>query len=328
MKKISIIFILLLIVIIILIFLFFPFGEKKEGRNGKAVQGVEGIVISTQKPIKEAPLFSMFFPVKKEEIPLPQLGEKSGIAILFTSQGKEEILYQKNIDEILPIASLTKLMTAMVALDNYSLNKEIEVSKSAVETLGTSGMLSPGERMTVSGLLDLSLLVSSNDASSALAEIMGEEKFIELMNEKVKEIGISKTQFFNPHGLDDDKNHQNNVSSAYDLAVMTQYSTINYPKIWDILGTTQTTVIGRDSLGREILHQPRNVSRDLLLNEGVLGGKTGYTEDAGETMILAMKAPGIVDGNIVIVLLGMGIGERIPKTQQLYNWLLKAYRWE
>ncbi|HOK35293.1 MAG TPA: serine hydrolase [Candidatus Pacearchaeota archaeon] len=322
MKKTSIIFILLLIIVLILIFIFFPFGSKEEGKkNIEVVQGEEN------NPSQKI-LFSTLFPIRNEDISFPDLGEKAGIAILFIPQGKEEILYQKNIDEALPIASLTKIMTAMIALDNYSLSNEIEVSKSAVETEGTSGMLSPGERMTIEGLLDLSLLVSSNDASSALAEIIGEDKFIDLMNKKAEKIGLSKTHFFNPHGLDDDKNHEDNISSAYDLAVMTQYSIVNYPKIWEILGTKETTVIGKDSLGREILHQPRNVSRNLLSNEGVLGGKTGYTEDAGETMILAMKAPGEVEGNVVIVLLGMGIGERIQKAQQLYDWLFRAYRWE
>jgi D-alanyl-D-alanine carboxypeptidase len=187
--------------------------------------------------------------------------------------------------------------------------------------------LQPGEIITIEGLLDLSLLVSSNDATSALAEVMGEDKFVELMNKKAKEIGLLNTHFVNSHGLDE-KDHQNNLSSAYDLALMTQYSILHYPKIWEILGQTEKDVIGYNTIGREIVHHPRNVSRDLLSKEGILGGKTGYTEDAGETMILAMKAPGNVRGNIVIVILGVGIGERIQKAVQLYNWVRSAYIWQ
>jgi len=147
------------------------------------------------------------------------------------------------------------------------------------------------------------------------------------MNEKAKEIGLSNTYFVNPHGLDED-DHKNNVSSAYDLAVMTQYSLLHYPKIWEILGQSEKNVIGYGLAGKEMVHYARNVSAELLLRDDILGGKTGYTEDAGETMIVAMKAPGIVKGNIAIVLLGVGIGERIPKSIQVYNWLYNAYIWK
>jgi len=326
MRKLSIIFILLLIILFILFLIFFPFGGKVAKEEEKIIQEAE---ISreegggeTEQKLKIVN-FSTFFPIKNGGYSLINLGEKSGIAILFTNQGEEEILYQKNIDEEIPIASLTKLISAMVVMDSYPLEKEVEVSREAVLTLGESGRLSPSEKISIRGLLDLTLLVSSNDAASALAEIIGKEKFIDLMNEKIEEIGIQNTHFMNSHGLDE-KDHYSTVS---DLALITQYSIIHYPEIWEILGTEEKDVIGKDNLGREILHHLRNTNK-LLLEEGVFGGKTGYTEDAGDCMILAMEAPGKVRGNIAIVILGVGIGERIPKTKQLYDWIRNAYIWE
>ncbi len=315
MRKISILIILLLILLFILLFIFFPFGEKKEG-GGNMVLKEQGGGENAES-----------FPIRNPKAPEINLNEKAGIAVLFTPDGKEKILYKKNINQRLPFASLTKIMTAMVVIDNYPLDKEVTISREAVQTLGESGRLSVGERISIRGLLDLSLLVSSNDAASALAEVMGERKFVRAMNEKAKEIGLLNTSFVNPHGLDEE-DHNNNLSSAYELAKMTEYSIQHYPLIWKILGTKEKDVIGKDSSGREILHHPRNVARVLLDKEGILGGKTGYTEDAGETMILVGKPFGKVKGNIVIVILGVGIGERLQKSEQLYNWLKTAYIWQ
>lgn len=336
MKKISIILILVLVVIFILFFLFFPLGDKREGREREMakVLGEEGEEEEVKQSETDKKSFDdcsisscIFFPIRDETKPLLELGEKAGIAVLFTSHGEKEILYQKNIDEELPIASLTKIMTAMIVVDHYDLDDIITVSKDAVLTEGESGRLSPGEQMSVEGLLDLSLLVSSNDAVSALVEKMGEEKFIRLMNEEMERIGLYKIHFKNAHGLDE-KDHNNNTASVYELALMTEYSMLQYPLVWDILGTVEKDVYGSNGLGQSIHHHPRNVSRKLLEEEGVIGGKTGYTEDAVETMILTMEAPGIVEGNIVIVILGVGIGERIQKAKQAYNWLNTAYIWE
>jgi len=315
MRKISILIILLLILLFILLFIFFPFGEKKEG-GGNMVLKEQGGGENAES-----------FPIRNPKAPEINLNEKAGIAVLFTPDGKEKILYKKNINQRLPFASLTKIMTAMVVIDNYPLDKEVTISREAVQTLGESGRLSVGERISIRGLLDLSLLVSSNDAASALAEVMGERKFVRAMNEKAKDIGLLNTSFVNPHGLDEE-DHNNNLSSAYELAKMTEYSIQHYPLIWKILGTKEKDVIGKDSSGREILHHPRNVARVLLDKEGILGGKTGYTEDAGETMILVGKPFGKVKGNIVIVILGVGIGERLQKSEQLYNWLKTAYIWQ
>lgn len=307
--------------------IFFPFGAKRE-KSETAFKNLlyeegggeiyrerenENIYFQAQEAV--------FFPIRDWRVPPPLLKEIAGGTFLFSYQKAPEILYQKNIQEPLPFASLAKIMTAMVVLDNYELSKEVEVSKKAIDTPEEAGRLQVGERMRVEGLLELLLLVSSNDAATALAEIMGEERFIDLMNKKAKEIGMERSSFLNPHGLDE-KGH---FSSTYDLALMTDFSLEKYPKIWEILKMEEKTVIGYDWLGQEILHRAKNTNK-LLSLPFVLGGKTGFSHKAGDCMILAMKAPGKVEGEIILVLLGAD--DRTFRTGQLYEWLFKAYLWE
>lgn len=261
------------------------------------------------------------FPERRKK-DFPKLGERAGIAVLFDHQGARKALYKKNINKKLEIASLTKMMTAMVAVDNYKLNKVVTISKKAVSTPEETGRLSPGEKISINGLLKLALMVSSNDAAYALSEVMGEGKFVDMMNEKAQKIGMQNTHFENSHGLDS-KNH---YSTAGDLALMTDYCLLHYPEIWQILGKKQDIIKGRDYLGGTVTHWPNNTNK-LLGQEYVLGGKTGYTDKAGDAMILAMKAPGVVDGNVILVLLGMGVAERIPRTQNLYDWVVWGWNW-
>lgn len=311
---------IILIISLLTVSFFLLFRIEKKNQKNIIVQEEGG---SELKEIQE-------LPIRIPQEPLPELQEKAAIAILFEKGDKEKILYQKNIEENLSPASLAKLMSAMIVLDHYPLEKEVIVSQRAVWTEGESGRLSPGEKIKVKGLLELLLLVSSNDAATALAEEIGENKFLDLMNEKAKKIGLKNTHFLNPHGLDE----KGQYSTAYDLAKLTKYSIKNYPLIWETLREREKDVIGKDNLGREILHHLRNTilmhsAGEALLNDSnFLGGKTGYTQDVNESMILAAKTSGKVKGEIVIVILGVGIGERVPKAKQLYDWGLKAFKWE
>lgn len=331
MSKISLFFIFILILFFILIFVFFPFGEKNEA---KILQSDE---------INNLQNKDEYFPERNREILEPELGERAGVAILFVPKKNisrkiigdynEKILYQKNINEKLPIASLTKIMTAMVAMDSYSLDKKTKISREAVDVETDIGKLVVNEELLISDLLDLSLLVSSNDAAAALVEVIGENKFISLMNEKAKQLQLQNTYFVNPHGLDENDNN-NNQSTAYDLAKLSNYSILNYPNIWEVLRIREKNIFGSDNLGNKIEHYLRNSlllhydGKSLLDDERFLGGKTGYTDNALDTIILAAKAPGNIEGNVIIVLLGAPIGERVSKGKLLYDWIEKGYMWK
>lgn len=331
MRKIHLIFILILVLFLILIFIFFPFGEKNEAK------------LLQRNEINNLQDKDAYFPERNRGILEPELGERAGIAILFVPKKSitgetigdfdEKILYQKNIDEKLSIASLTKIMSAIIAMDNYSLDKKAKVSKEAVEVETDIGRIAIDEELSISDIIELSLLVSSNDAAAALSEVIGNDKFVNLMNKKAKEIQIQNTYFINPHGLDE-KDHKNNLSTAYEMAKLSNYSVLNYPKIWEILRTKEKHIFGKDNLGREIDHYLRNSlllhfdGKSLLDDQSFLGGKTGYTDDALDTIILAAKNPANKEGNLIIVLLGVDIGERVSKGKILYDWVRDAYQWD
>lgn len=322
MKRNAKFFIGRLIILFIFLFLFSLFFKKEtKEENSKNITLLAKGEIKEEKDLTQSQKYCNFFPKRRREDYNPQLNEKAGIAVLFDKTGKENILYKKNTQEKLPIASLTKLMTAIVVFDNYDLENTVEVSQTAINAAEETGKLRPGERISIGGLLDLALMVSSNDAAQALSEVMGPEKFVKEMNKKAENIGLSNTHFSSAHGLETE-----NYSTAEDLAMLTQYSIVHYPKIWKILGKQQTTITGTDPAGNEIVHSPNNTNK-LLSQDYVLGGKTGYTEEAGDTMILAMESPGIADGNIVLVLLGLGVSERMPRIKNFYDWIMWGWNW-
>jgi D-alanyl-D-alanine carboxypeptidase (penicillin-binding protein 5/6) len=245
---------------------------------------------------------------KKPEL---NLQAKSAISVRIGGRG-EKVLFKKDIDETLPIASLTKLMTAIVVFEepSYNISDLITVSKIAAdqEDVPNYGNLKMGERFRKEKLLELMLIYSSNDAAQALSEVIGTDKFVEKMNEKAKEIGTKNTYFVNPTGLDE--NHEvGNHATAQDLVKISQYILREHPEIFEM------TL-------KEGLYPVANGFLDLTLleNQKIIGGKTGYTEMAGGCMIFIFKNE---SGSIYInVMLGAGsVKARIEEMQKLIDWL-------
>ena len=236
-------------------------------------------------------------------------------AIAFDTKS-EKILYQKNIDEKLPIASLTKLMTADVFLENNNPEQIVTISKKSVETYGEMGELTVGEKIKAKDLLYILLMQSSNDAADALAENMEEYQtgnLVSLMNKKVKEIGAYDTSFIDPAGLD-----ENNLSTALDLTKITQYA-IQHKLILEILQTSTADILSID--GR-YNHRLTNTNKFLETMPNVLGGKTGYTEEAGECMILLFQIP---EKDNIIITIVLNAENRIKETEKLINWINQSY---
>lgn len=320
------------VIVVILFFTIFPVGSRKEATQSSSSSYLKAGIDAKEKGESKVfgPHKTKIHLSKKDDISSPNLGEKAGLAILFTPEGKTKVLYKKNINKGLSFASLTKLMTAMVVLDNYPLDKQVEVSKNAVSTLGEAGLLKVEEKINVRGLLDLSLLVSSNDAAAALAEVAGKKKFVKWMNKKAQEIGLENTTFVNPHGLDQEAG-KNNISTAHDISLMMQYAVGHYPLI------KKTLVVEEKNIPSSLPspHHARNTNK-LLKKDNVFGGKTGYTEDAKDCMVIVSKAPGRIKGNIVFVVLGVDhcVGRycskngRIVETEKLYEWVKEAYSFQ
>ncbi len=201
-----------------------------------------------------------------------------------------EIILEKNKSLVTPIASVTKLVTALVSLETLNQYQTITVSKEAARTYSKSGSLLSGEKFKTGDLIYPLLLQSSNDAAEVLAEAGGRKNFISQMNEKVKSVGLDQTYFEDPSGLS-----ENNVSSAEDLFKLARYIYQYKKYIFDITKEKEAKV------GR---YKFANINRLHLLNNYV-GGKDGYTDEAGRTLVAVFTMPlsEFEQRNIALILL-------------------------
>mgnify|MGYP001225586907 FL=1 len=321
------IFLIGVAIVVLFLFIFFnkPFEYQVLNKDAKFLKEEGGgeIFFSKENILFDSPYFIQttkpdFFPIRNWSVSEPDLKEKAGIAILFSNNRQKKILYQKNIEKKLPIASLTKLVTAMVALDIYNKDDIVEISKNAVLTEGTAGDLKVNEKIKFNDLLNLLLVASSNDAATALAEKIGEDNFVNLMNEKVLIIGAENTHFCNVHGLSDCNSQ---YSTSQDLADISYFIFQNYPEIIDIISRKEVRFISLS--GYE--HFELNTNK-LLGEENILGGKTGFTKEAGDCILLFLKPPENLKDILVILLLGTD--DRTLRAREFIDWLKIAYLWK
>ncbi|AWP28435.1 D-alanyl-D-alanine carboxypeptidase family protein [Paenibacillus sp. Cedars] len=198
-------------------------------------------------------------------------------ALIDVTSGR--MLYSKNGDERLRIASLTKIMTAIVAIEHGKLDDRVKISKNAFAKEGSSIFLKLGEEMTLENLLFGLMLRSGNDAATAIAEHVGgtEEGFVMLMNEKAAQLGMTNSHFMNPHGLD----HDEHYSSANDMAKLTAYALKN-PVFSEIVKTpTKKAPNPNESWD----YKWDNKNKMLRFYEGADGVKTGYTKKAFRCLV-------------------------------------------
>ena len=203
------------------------------------------------------------------------------------------IIYGKNENVKSAMASTTKIMTAIVVLENTDLNQEVVVSKKAGGTGGSRLGLRAGDKVRIEDLLYGLMLRSGNDAAVALAEHVGGsvQGFAELMNNKAVELGLKCTHFVTPHGLDD----SNHYTTALELAKLSDYAMCN-EKFAKIVGTKITTITVNG-----IPRQIANTNELLGVLNGVVGIKTGFTNNAGRCLVTETKRNGM---DIITVVLG------------------------
>jgi len=225
---------------------------------------------------------------RAEEI---SVSAKSAV-VMEASTGR--VLYQKNAFEKMPMASTTKIMTALVAIENSNLDDRVTVSPNASGIEGSSIWLSPGETMTLSDLLFGLMLASGNDAAVAIAEHVGGdvETFVGMMNDKAREIGAYNTHFANPHGLPAD----NHYTTAYDLALISAYAMQN--KIFREVVKTQYKTLPWE--GHEWDRVVKNKNKILWNYEGGNGIKTGFTKEAGRCLSAAAEREGMQLVSVVL----------------------------
>jgi D-alanyl-D-alanine carboxypeptidase len=241
-------------------------------------------------------------------VPTPKVSASSYIiADIDTGQ----IIEHKQASEALSVASITKLMTAVVARENNNKNESVYISNNAVGTYGNSGNLSFGEYYTLDTLYLPLLLDSSNDAATAMAEHSTYKTFIELMNQKARILGMSATYFDDPSGLSD-----NNVSSAHDLLRLARYIWQYHRPIFDI--TTESMLTTPDPLSDGLRNFTNN--NPLVGMSGYQGGKNGYTDRARHTL-LSVFSIDTKSGMQNIVIIVLGSESQGDDTQILLSWL-------
>ncbi len=258
-----------------------------------------------------ASLTPNYIPIRNWTIETPEFDARTVAA--FDPIGKK-FLYQKNINKQFPIASLTKIMTATVAIENLNLQDIITISKKAVMTESSNGDLIVGEKLTVEDLLYIMLIESSNDAAIAIADNL--KNFIDLMNQKAKELNLNSTFFVDATGIS-----EFNYSTAHDLIRLVE-SSFNKSLLWEILKIKETTVYSQD---KKIPHQLKNTNKLLGELKEIISGKTGFTQEAGECMLTIAKVPNKSEGHLVVIILGSN--NRELETKKIINWISEAYVW-
>jgi D-alanyl-D-alanine carboxypeptidase (penicillin-binding protein 5/6) len=190
--------------------------------------------------------------------------------------GNDNIIFEKNKDSKLPIASLTKLMTAIVSFENYDLSQSITISENADSQLFMQTDFKLGDTFQIEKILQVMLIESSNKAAYALSEEMGQENFILLMNQKAKEIGLQNTSFKDPTGIS-----PKNISTVEDLVILAKYILKNYPEIAKISTIKDYEILNFGKI--------TNTNQLLLEFPKIILSKTGFTDDANGCLLVASK---------------------------------------
>lgn len=220
------------------------------------------------------------------------------------------ILFEQNAYELVPMASTTKILTSLIAIEQGNLDKKVTISKKAASIRGSRVGYKAGEEIALKELVFGLMFKSGNDAAIAIAEELGGsiEGFSEIMNHYARGIGILDSHFESPHGLDSNEHY----STAYDLALLTSKG-MDYDMFREIVGTKQ---ISKDKYN--FTRDYNNINKILWMIPGANGVKTGYTGQAGKCLVSSVNNNG---KDIIIVVLNCP--DRWNITDKIYNHVLE-----
>ncbi len=273
-----------------------------------------------------------YFPIFDSKTERPILDAKSGL-VYDTRSGR--FLFTKNPRIKLPVASLTKILSAVVVLENLDMKEAVVIPKEVLKVDEEKQSLYLNEEITVQNLLKLMLIESSNDAAYALAWYANNKgiNFVDKMNEKAQILSMNDSRFLDPAGLNDDA-----YSTAEDLVRLIKYA-LRYDLIWEIL--TEKSVVVKSTDGK-IEHKVESTDQLLGVIPDIFGGKTGYTDGALGCMILVVDIPvsewaseavrkpalGTLYKNDKLISIVLGSRSRFEDTKKLIDWVKESYRWE
>ncbi|MEK7634710.1 MAG: serine hydrolase [Patescibacteria group bacterium] len=225
-----------------------------------------------------------------------QINARGGLLKYINPPGQaseNENIFELNIQKRWPIASLTKLMSSIISIEEIGINNAVDISQKAIDMEGMSGEFITGEIFRTNDLIKAMLMVSSNDATMALAEKIGEKKFVELMNKKAKELKMAETNFSEPTGLS-----YLNQSTSADLVKLANYIYFYHPEIFEMSAIKERKIFNLNSTTSKKLI---NINQFTGENN-FLGGKTGYISDeTGRNLVAIFKKN---DKIILTIILG------------------------
>lgn len=260
-------------------------------------------------------IFIQMFSVKvysKEKESKFRVDARCAIAL---DKESKEVLFEQNAYEIVPMASTTKILTALIAIEQGDLDKKVTISKKAASIRGSKVGYKAGEEITLKELVFGLMFKSGNDAAIAIAESLGGsiEGFAEIMNHYARGIGILDSHFESPHGLDS----QNHYSSAYDLAMLTCKG-MDYDLFREIVGSK---TISKDKYN--FTRDYNNINKILWLIPEANGVKTGYTGGAGKCLVSSIRNN---DKDVIIVVLNCP--DRWNVTEKIYKHIKESVAFE
>lgn len=280
----------------------FTAGPSSNRNNKTALTQEEATSLEKEKLVETPQV-----PTKLPDSPEFNLSSANAALVIDLQTGT--VLYQKDETQKLPMASLTKIMTALLVLESFKLDEEVMIPASCLGLMGNNFGLASGEKLTVEELLLAMLVGSNSDAACALAlHKTSLEEFVLVMNAKAKELGLEKTQFKNPIGLDEPEHY----STASDLIKLAKNALKN-EKFRAIVGTKTVTIRGKEI---------KNTNELLFESEGITGVKTGYTKEALGCLLVSAKR-----GEYEILAVLLGSEDRFSGMKNLVDWIYRVYNW-
>lgn len=236
--------------------------------------------------------------INEEKISFPQIAIEGQAAYVFDIEN-QKVLFNKNPNSQLPLASLTKVMTAFTVLNTNKKTDLVRIENSHLET-GSFTSLIPGEHFRLSDLIDYTLTTSSNGGAMALASLSGDTNdFVYKMNQLSKKIGMKNTYFLNPTGLDElNTNKPGATGSAKDITILFEHVLKNNPELFESTNKTDFETISKEGY----VHDTYNTNKIINKLPNALASKTGYTDLAGGNLAVVINPS--LNNPIVIVVLG------------------------
>jgi serine-type D-Ala-D-Ala carboxypeptidase (penicillin-binding protein 5/6) len=243
----------------------------------------------------------------------PKITARAALAYDFNSGS---ILYTYNFDQRLPIASLTKLLSAVVIVESGKMDDIVTVTEEDYKVIGPNTGLVMDERIKVSELVKAMLIASHNDSARAVTRHVGGtmEHFVELMNAKADELGMHATHFTNPIGFDDPEHY----STAQDLTLLVQ-KFMSFDQLAEIVRMKEAEIV---PLNVAFTHKVKTTNKLLLEDSSIVGIKTGYTTEAKGN--LAIRS---IEGDSDVVTIVLGSDDREGDTRKILDWVHTVYKW-